>query len=117
MAANSKIEWTDHTFNPWWGCTKVAAGCSTASRTTRSPASSLDPLSRASSLSKSMCWCGAECVGEVCRSCLLNVSPLVDCVYCGASIVTGYVSIKGRCYDCQEKREAFADFVFVPLTN
>lgn len=27
MAANSKIEWTDHTFNPWIGCTKVAAGC------------------------------------------------------------------------------------------
>jgi len=27
MAANSKIEWTDHTFNPWIGCAKVAAGC------------------------------------------------------------------------------------------
>lgn len=27
MAANSKIEWTHHTFNPWIGCTKVAAGC------------------------------------------------------------------------------------------
>jgi protein gp37 len=24
---NSKIEWTDHTANPWWGCTKVHAGC------------------------------------------------------------------------------------------
>lgn len=24
---NSKIEWTDHTFNPWWGCEKVSAGC------------------------------------------------------------------------------------------
>lgn len=24
---NSKIEWTHHTFNPWWGCTKVSAGC------------------------------------------------------------------------------------------
>lgn len=24
---NSKIEWTDHTFNPWWGCIKVSAGC------------------------------------------------------------------------------------------
>lgn len=23
----SRIEWTDHTFNPWWGCTKVSAGC------------------------------------------------------------------------------------------
>lgn len=27
MGANSKIEWTDHTFNPWSGCTKVHAGC------------------------------------------------------------------------------------------
>lgn len=27
MAANSKIEWTDHTFNPWEGCTKVSPGC------------------------------------------------------------------------------------------
>ena len=24
---NSKIEWTDHTFSPWLGCTKVSAGC------------------------------------------------------------------------------------------
>lgn len=27
MSANSKIEWTDHTFNPWRGCTKVSPGC------------------------------------------------------------------------------------------
>ena len=27
MARNSKIEWTDHTFNPWWGCTKVSPAC------------------------------------------------------------------------------------------
>ena len=24
---NSNIEWTDHTFNPWMGCTKVSPGC------------------------------------------------------------------------------------------
>ena len=23
----TKIEWTDYTFNPWWGCTKVSEGC------------------------------------------------------------------------------------------
>lgn len=28
MGKDSKIEWTDHTFNPWWGCTKVSPGCS-----------------------------------------------------------------------------------------
>jgi protein gp37 len=27
MAKDSKIEWTHHTFNPWWGCTKVSPGC------------------------------------------------------------------------------------------
>jgi protein gp37 len=27
VAENSKIEWTDHTFNPWIGCTKVGPGC------------------------------------------------------------------------------------------
>ncbi len=27
MAKNSKIEWTEHTFNPWWGCTKVSPAC------------------------------------------------------------------------------------------
>ena len=26
-ALNSKIEWTTHTFNPWWGCTKVSEAC------------------------------------------------------------------------------------------
>lgn len=27
MSENSKIEWCDHTFNPWWGCMKVSEGC------------------------------------------------------------------------------------------
>lgn len=27
MGANSKIEWTDHTWNPWIGCTKVSPAC------------------------------------------------------------------------------------------
>ena len=27
MGADSKIEWTHHTFNPWRGCTKVSEGC------------------------------------------------------------------------------------------
>jgi protein gp37 len=27
MGEKSKIEWTDHTFNPWTGCTKVSPGC------------------------------------------------------------------------------------------
>ena len=27
MGEDSAIEWTDHTFNPWRGCTKVSEGC------------------------------------------------------------------------------------------
>lgn len=27
MGADSKIQWTDHTFNPWWGCTRIAPAC------------------------------------------------------------------------------------------
>ena len=27
MSDKTGIAWTDHTFNPWWGCTKVSPGC------------------------------------------------------------------------------------------
>ena len=27
MGEFSKIEWTHHTFNPWWGCTRVSPAC------------------------------------------------------------------------------------------
>ena len=27
MARDSSIEWTHHTFNPWWGCAKVSPAC------------------------------------------------------------------------------------------
>lgn len=27
MGQDSKIEWTDHTFNPWTGCTKISPAC------------------------------------------------------------------------------------------
>ena len=27
MGKHSAIEWTDHTFNPWWGCEKVSPAC------------------------------------------------------------------------------------------
>lgn len=32
---NSKIEWTDHTFNPWEGCDKVGPGCDNCYAETR----------------------------------------------------------------------------------
>lgn len=43
MGKDSKIQWTDHTFNPWWGCTKVSPACTNcyaeafARRTGRAP--------------------------------------------------------------------------------
>ncbi len=27
MGETTEISWTDHTFNPWWGCTRIAPGC------------------------------------------------------------------------------------------
>lgn len=27
MSEHSSIEWTDHTFNPWWGCARVSPAC------------------------------------------------------------------------------------------
>lgn len=27
MSDDTAIEWTDHTFNPWWGCVNVSPGC------------------------------------------------------------------------------------------
>jgi protein gp37 len=27
MSKETNIAWTDHTFNPWWGCEKVSPGC------------------------------------------------------------------------------------------
>lgn len=27
MGETTGIAWTDHTFNPWWGCTRVSPGC------------------------------------------------------------------------------------------
>lgn len=27
MGEETKIAWTRHTFNPWWGCTRVSPGC------------------------------------------------------------------------------------------
>src|SRR5687767_4291955 len=27
MGQNTRIEWTHHTFNPWWGCVRVSPAC------------------------------------------------------------------------------------------
>jgi protein gp37 len=27
MGQQTAISWTDHTFNPWWGCTKISPAC------------------------------------------------------------------------------------------
>ncbi len=35
MSANTNIEWTDHTFNPWEGCQKAGPGCDNCYAETR----------------------------------------------------------------------------------
>lgn len=42
MSENSSIEWTDHTFNPWIGCTKVSPGCANDYGITLPPADELE---------------------------------------------------------------------------
>ena len=37
---NSKIEWTDHTFNPWIGCQHVSPGCDHCYAETKMPSGS-----------------------------------------------------------------------------
>jgi protein gp37 len=44
MSANSKIEWTDHTFNPWIGCTKVSPGCAHCYAETRDKRHLIEPV-------------------------------------------------------------------------
>jgi protein gp37 len=42
MGKDSKIAWTDHTFNPWWGCSKVSPGCANCYAATFSKRMGLD---------------------------------------------------------------------------
>ena len=87
MAENSKIEWTDHTFNPWIGCIKVSPGCDHcyaekwdargmqggplrwgphAARTRTSAARARGPTftSRCSRQPTSTTWCGRRGFGQ-----------------------------------------------------
>lgn len=41
MSANTKIEWADHTFNPWIGCTKVSPACDNCYAEKSTPARTL----------------------------------------------------------------------------
>ena len=38
MSQNTAIEWADHTFNPWIGCTKVSPGCANCYAAVTTPA-------------------------------------------------------------------------------
>ena len=49
MAKHSKIEWTHHTFNPWWGCTKVSPACAHCYAETWAQRLALDLWGRSSS--------------------------------------------------------------------
>jgi protein gp37 len=44
MGKTTGIEWTDHTFNPWIGCTKVSPGCANCYAKTRDDRHMLGPV-------------------------------------------------------------------------
>ena len=43
MAENSKIEWTESTWNPWHGCQKISPGCKNCYMYTEKKAYGQDP--------------------------------------------------------------------------
>jgi protein gp37 len=43
VGKDTGISWTDHTFNPWWGCTKVSLGCDHCYAETQDAKFSPDP--------------------------------------------------------------------------
>jgi protein gp37 len=83
MGKNSAIAWTDHTFNPWWGCVEVSPGCAncyahtlakrtgndcfgaTAKRRTFGPKHWADPVvwnrNAAASGTRARVFCGSMC--------------------------------------------------------
>jgi hypothetical protein len=56
--------------------------------------------------------CGGVGEGSLCRDCRAELAAVsadgLACALCGATIRTGYVSIRGHCYGCHEQREPFA---------
>lgn len=44
MGTDTKIEWTDHTLNPWIGCTKISPGCVNCYAKTRDDRNMLGPV-------------------------------------------------------------------------
>jgi protein gp37 len=41
--SESSIPWTDYTFNPWWGCTKIAPACAHVGGESGTKARPFDP--------------------------------------------------------------------------
>ena len=98
---NSKIEWTDHTFNPWIGCQHVSPGCDhcyaetqnafrkwnggtwgphaprerTADVTWRSPSSGMQKLANLD---------GSTAIGRVCSVRLLPTCSIIKLLQIGA---------------------------------
>ena len=98
MAENTNIEWADHTFNPWEGCTKVGPGCDHCYAENRNQRFSKGinwgagaPRRRTSEANwrKPIKW-NAE-VFYVCQSCGWRgpegkTHPMVHCCTCGGSL-------------------------------
>jgi protein gp37 len=62
----TKIEWSDNTFNPWWGCVKVSPACDNcyaerfAGRKTRTEAELWGKDATRPDKQRRLCGCVAE---------------------------------------------------------
>lgn len=75
MSENSKIEWCDHTFNPWIGCTKVSPGCANCYAEVSTPARVMradgrETWGEGAPRSKTQTWfgflkCGKKAAGRI----------------------------------------------------
>jgi protein gp37 len=76
MGENSKIEWTDHTFNPWLGCTKVSPACDHCYAEGWAKRAGKPPVGSRQAVSQRASHTGGKGAGRTQRNCLLSPTIL-----------------------------------------
>lgn len=79
MSENSKIEWTDHTFNPWEGCTKVSPGCANCYAEARNHRFGLDNWGKGKPRRRTKTWGEPVKWNRDSRQSLVSRRPRVFC--------------------------------------
>lgn len=96
MSEDTKIEWTDYTWNPWEGCTKVSPGCLHCYAETRNHRFGGDNWGRGKPRRKTVDWK---------KPVRWNRQPWI-CDDCGTPhAVPGAICMKDGC-DCETKHRA-----------